>query len=78
MGIITEKIEGTKITVEIDSTNLTSATYNTETKVLSVVFKNGSIYEYEKVPWNIFTKLRMSDSQGSFFSKVIYAYKKVK
>jgi hypothetical protein len=34
-------------------------------------FKNGQKYEYAEVPWDVFTKLRMSESQGSFFNKNI-------
>lgn len=81
MGIITEKIDGKIISVEINSTNLKYAVYNTEEKTLQITFKNNTIYEYENVPWNVFTKLRMSESQGKFFSNVIrtsYTHKKIK
>jgi hypothetical protein len=80
MGIITEKIEGTIINVDIKSSNLKSASYNTETKNLTITFNNGSIYEYYDFPWEIFTKFRMSESQGKFFSTSIngkYKYKKI-
>ncbi len=80
MGIISEKIEGKIIEVQIKSSNLKSATFNTEDKSLLVEFNNGSIYEYENVPWEIFTKFRMAESQGSYFSKNIsrtYKYKRV-
>jgi hypothetical protein len=81
MGIITEKIEGKFIEVEIKSTNLKHAKYDTEEKSLVVEFNNGTIYEYENVPWELFTKFRMAESQGSFFSKNIaraFKYKKIK
>jgi hypothetical protein len=58
MGIISEKIEGKLITVTIQSSNLKESTYNTETEDLTVVFNNGSIYVYNKVPWEKFTKFR--------------------
>jgi hypothetical protein len=80
MAIISEQISGTTISVVINSSNLKSATYQTEAKTLAVTFKNGSIYEYYDVPWEIFTKLRMSDSQGKFLNAYInkvYKYKKV-
>ena len=80
MSIISEQIIGKVINVEINSTNLKSASYNTENKTLTVSFKNGSIYEYYEFPWEIFTKFRMSDSQGKFFSSQIngkYKYKKI-
>lgn len=81
MSIISEKIEGKIINIDISSSNLKSASYNTETEVLTITFNNGSIYDYNKVPWTIFTKLRMSDSQGKFFNTEIskkFKYTKVK
>lgn len=81
MGIISEKIEGKIISVEIKSTNLKSATYDTESQDLTVTFNNGSIYVYNKVPWEVFTKFRLSESQGKFFNTNIarsYKYTKSK
>lgn len=81
MGILSEKIEGKMINVDIQSSNLASASYDTESSVLTVTFISGGIYEYEKVPWEVFTKFRMSDSQGKFFNNNIarvYSYKKLK
>lgn len=80
MGILKENIDGTKITVEIESSNLTEAIYETSSKNLNVTFKNGNIYEYDDVPWDTFTKFRMAESQGSYFSKNIarkYTYRKL-
>lgn len=81
MSIIKESIEGTKISVDISSSNITSASYDTTSKDLLVIFKNGSIYEYKNFPWAQFTKFRMSESQGKFFTTEIknnYPYKKIK
>lgn len=80
MAIISEKIEGKMIMVDVKSSNIKSATYNTETESLVITFNNGTIYEYEKVPWEIFTKFRMSDSQGAYLNSTIrkkYQYKKL-
>ena len=81
MGILTEKIEGKLIEVTIKSSNLKSASYNTEDKKLVVEFNNGSIYEYNKVPWEVFTKFRLAESQGKYFNAEIakkYKYTKTK
>jgi hypothetical protein len=51
MAILSEKIEGTIIEVLIESSNLKSATYNTESSNLLITFNSGSIYEYNNVPW---------------------------
>lgn len=80
MAILSEKIEGKEIMVEINSSNLKKASYNTESKLLTVTFNNGSIYEYYEFPWDNFTKFRMSESQGKFLNTNIngkYNYKKV-
>lgn len=80
MAILSERIEGTTISVDIKSSNIKSALYNTEAKSLTVVFNNDSIYEYVDVSWELFTKFRMSDSQGAFLNAKIkntHAYKKV-
>ena len=81
MGILKENIESTNIIVELNSSKLKAATYNTSTKDLIVTFKNNSEYEFNKVPWDIFTKFRMTESQGKFFTTEIknnYTYKKLK
>lgn len=71
MAIISESINGNLIEVTLQSSNLKSATYFTEEEKLSVTFNNGSIYEYEKVPWSKFTKFRMAESQGKYFNQEI-------
>lgn len=71
MGIISESINGTLIEVTIQSSNIKLAIYDTIEEKLSITFNNGSIYEYEKVPWSVFTKFRMADSQGKFFNQSI-------
>ena len=80
MGITSEKIEGTMIEVVIASSNLKSAKFDTVGESLVVEFNNGAIYEYESVPWTVFTKFRMAESQGKFFNTEIgkkYKYKKI-
>jgi hypothetical protein len=71
MAIISESINGNLIEVVVKSSNLKSATYFTEEEKLSITFNNGSIYEYEKVPWAKFTKFRMAESQGKYFNQEI-------
>lgn len=81
MAILSEKINGKIIEVSINSSNLKSSTYDTEAKSLLVEFNNGAIYEYNDVPWEVFTKFRMAESQGKYFNTNIsktYKYQKVK
>ena len=80
MSITKEKIVGNLIINDYNSSNLKSSEYNTVTNDLVVEFKKGGKYSYEKVPIGIFTKMRLAESQGSYFSKNIaknYKYKKM-
>ena len=80
MAILKEEIVGSKIINEIQSTNVTKTEYDTTTKKLIVEFKNGTKYEYDEVPHQIYTQFRMSESQGKVFSSKIakaFKYKKV-
>jgi hypothetical protein len=80
MAIIKEVIDGTKIKNEIKSSNIKSTEYDTESKDLVVEFNNGAKYKYNNVPHQVYTKFRLSESQGKFFTTDIakqYSYKKV-
>jgi len=80
MSVIRETIEGSKIINEIKSSNLKKTEYDVETKMMVVEFNNGSKYQYEDVPHQIYTRFRMSESQGKFFSSDIskkYKFKKL-
>jgi hypothetical protein len=80
MAILRTNIEGTKIICEIESSNLKTTEYDSETKKLVVEFKNGVKYEYDEVPHNIYAQFRLSESQGKFFNTSIsksYKYKKL-
>jgi hypothetical protein len=80
MGIIKEEIDGTKIKNVIKSSNIKSTEYDTESKDLVVEFNNGAKYKYDNVPHQVYTKFRLAESQGKFFTTDIakqYSYKKV-
>lgn len=80
MAITKEEIKGTKILNEIQSSNLVRTEYDTEKQTMIAEFKNGSRYEYQEVPHNIYTRFRMSESQGKFFNTDIskkYKFKKI-
>ena len=80
MAITREQYVGTKIINEIKSSNIKKTEYDTESKKLIVEFNNNLKYEYDDVPINLYTKFRMSESQGKFFSTEIskkFKYKKV-
>ena len=81
MSVKKEQIAGKMIYTSIKSTSLKSASYDTLSENLRVMFNNGTSYEYKKVPSQTFTKFRLAKSQGKFFNENIskkYTYKKVK
>lgn len=71
MAIKTEKIVGNEIINEIDSSNISKTIYNIEKKTMKVEFKNGAMYEYHGVPHSVYTRFRLSESQGKFLSSII-------
>jgi hypothetical protein len=80
MAVKKEIIDGTKIINEIESTNIVRTEYDTITKKMIAQFKNGTRYEYEDVPHNVYTKFRLAESQGKYFTTDIskkFKYKKV-
>jgi hypothetical protein len=80
MAITRETIQGTKIINEIKSSNIRKTEYDTDTKKMVVEFNNGFRYEYDEVPHQVYTKFRMSESQGKYFTTEIskkYKYKRV-
>jgi hypothetical protein len=80
MAITREEIRGTKILNNINSSNIKFTEFDVETKILVVEFNNGMKYEYHEVPHQVYTKFRMAESQGKFFTTDIskkYKYKKL-
>lgn len=81
MSIKKEKISGKMIDVEIKSSGLKSASYNCMNGSMTITFNSGSVYKYNDVPLDLFTKFRLAKSQGQFFNKQIapnFTYKKLK
>lgn len=71
MAITKEEYVGTKIINEIESSNLVKTEYDTITKKMIAEFKNGTRYEYDDVPHQLYTSFRSAESQGNFFNKNI-------
>ncbi len=71
MAITKEEFVGTKILNEVQSSNIVRTEFDTESKMLVVEFKNGMRYQYEGVPHEVYTRFRMTESQGKFFSSDI-------
>ena len=55
--------------------------YDAKASKLRVVYTSGSIYDYIKVPENVYKAMRSAFSKGKFLNKYIkpkYEYQKVK
>lgn len=64
----------------VESTNLEWASYDKDKKELTVQFKSGGLYKYDKVPEKIFDDLLKSGSKGRFFwmkIRDVYKYTKL-
>jgi hypothetical protein len=68
MAVKKEEIKGTVILNEIESGTIVRSQYDTESKDMIVEFKNGTRYQYNEVPHATYTKFRMAESQGKYFS----------
>lgn len=69
------------MSIEVQSSNIRSISYNPETEVLVVEYLSGSMYEYLKVPSHIYDGLVESESKGSFMNRMVkgtYGYVKLK
>ena len=55
--------------------------YNEKTSTLRVIFQSGSIYDYLKVPQDVYDAMTKSFSKGEFLNKEIkpnYAFEKIR
>lgn len=52
---------------KVKSSNIKFIDYDEDESILTVGFKNGSVYEYYDVPENLYLKLGRASSVGSFF-----------
>jgi hypothetical protein len=69
-----QTIKGTLFIIELnelDSSFISQIVYDGKTEILSVVLKNENVYNYEKVPLEIFVEFSSSNSFGSFYNENI-------
>jgi len=58
-------------TVDVNSTAISTASYEYDSYRLRLTFKNGGKYEYSRVPVHVFEGLRSSESKGRFINKYV-------
>jgi len=57
--------------VAVESTALAKIAHDTERAILLVEFRNGTLYQYRKVPRQIYQDLLRADSKGVYFNRHI-------
>jgi hypothetical protein len=57
--------------VPVTSSNLQSVGYDEESRILTIEFRNGSVYEYEGVPPDVYSELMSAKSHGKYFHRQI-------
>ena len=45
--------------------------YKEETETLRIVYVSGMVYDYKKVPWDVYQAMKTSGSKGTFLNKHI-------
>lgn len=55
----------------VDSTNIHSVGYDSESNTLEIEFHSGGVYRYFNVPQSIYDGLMLAPSLGSYFHKYI-------
>jgi hypothetical protein len=68
------------ISVALESSVLSAAAYDYETRVLRLTFKSGRVYDYLDVPVQVYNQFMNSHSHGWTFNQVIrrrYKHKRI-
>ena len=56
------------------STAMQMARYYSDYQELTIIFKNASVYEYEKVPYHVWRGLMDAESKGEFINRYITGF----
>jgi KTSC domain-containing protein len=67
--------------VAVQSSNVISVGYDADEGILEVEFSAGSLYEYYRVPREVFDALLASASPGNYLAtkvKDVYQYRRIK
>jgi len=66
----------------VDSSNLKAIGYDSQTRILEIEFKDGSVYQYSDVPESVYNGLMRASSHGQYFDanikKAGYRFSKIR
>jgi hypothetical protein len=54
-----------------ESSNIQEATYVSEGRLLTILFRNGGLYQYADVPTEVWEGFKAASSRGSYLAKCI-------
>jgi len=57
--------------VQVESSNLASVGYDHDTAPLAIEFHSSGIYQYSRVPQDIYESLMNASSKGAYFNNYI-------
>jgi len=84
LGLIIKASQGISVQglerIPVDSSNIGSVGYDEDEEMLEVEFLNGTIYEYEGVPREVYEELMRASSHGSYFYwsiRMEYPYRRI-
>lgn len=66
---------------KVKSSHIDSTQYDPSTRILTIKFQSGHVYQYNNVPQSTDTAFALAASKGEYFDKYIrgkYAHKKLK
>jgi len=59
--------------IALNSSNLLGCKYDRATQVLTVQFREGAVYDYANVPYEVYEGLMNAGSKGQYFHRHIKA-----
>lgn len=68
------------IWMEVESEAIRAISFNQSTSQLKIKFTNGSVYQYDEVPFAVFDAFTIADSKGKYFNRFIdkyYSYQRI-
>ena len=57
--------------IKVNSTNINAIVYNSKTRILTIEFNNGGLYNYYDVPQYIYYEIMSAPSKGKYFHRFI-------
>lgn len=57
--------------IAVQSTDIAIVGYDPATQILEVTFRRGGVYQYNRIPSEVYEALMAADSHGTYFNQFI-------